>query len=389
VPVPVPPVFAIEGIVRDYAWGSTTVLQQLLGLPLDGRPAAELWLGAHPDDPSFAPELGISLDEVIAAEPGELLGAATLERFGPRLPFLLKLLAAEKSISMQVHPNLAQAREGYARENAAGLPAGAPERNYRDPNHKPELVCAVSDFEALCGFRPVADTLRLLDEWALPELEPIRELLAGPDGLRVAFTHLLTLPDPALVVTAVVKRAAEVEGGEWVGVARAVGLIDHDFPGDVGAALALLLNYLVLAPGEALYLGAGNVHAYLRGFCVEILANSDNVLRCALTPKHVDVEELLRVTDFSELAEPRWPARYEDRGLGFAAPVADFALHVLAGGAGVVHPGPSIVLCLDAALTVRADDTVVELGPGRAAFVRAGQSVGIDGPGRAFLATTG
>ncbi len=399
-----PPVFALAGVVRHYAWGSRTALPELLGVAPDGEPAAELWFGAHSDDPSPAPEHGSTLDALIAAEPQRLLGAATVDRFGPRLPFLLKVLAVETALSMQVHPTIEQARAGFAAEDAAGIPRDAPERNYRDANHKPELICALTPFEALCGFRPVEDTRRLLDAWAVPELTPVRDLLAGPDGLRSAFTYLITLTDPKPVAEAVAARAATVpDDDEWAGPARAVLVAAGDFPGDVGAALAVLLNYVRLEPGQAIFLAAGNVHCYLRGMGVEIMANSDNVLRCGLTPKHVDVDELLKITDFSPLAEPRWTADDDGSALTFHVPVPDFALSrvdltAAAGPYELDRAVPQIVLGTAGAGLVAAAADAVELTPGHAAFVAAAadgaadgaaEGATVHGAGRVFVATVG
>jgi mannose-6-phosphate isomerase len=394
--VPVPSVFAVAGVVRHYAWGSRTAIPQLLGVEPDGEPAAELWFGAHSDDPSPAPDHGSTLDAMIAAEPQQLLGAATVSRFGPRLPFLLKVLAVDKALSIQVHPTLSQARAGFAADDVAGVARDAPERNYRDANHKPELICALTPFEALCGFRPVADTVRLLDSWDVPELAPVRDLLGGPDGLRAAFTHLITRPDPTRLVQAVAARAATVaDDDEWAGPARAVRLAAGDFPGDVGAALVVLLNYVWLEPGQAIFLAAGNVHCYLRGMGVEIMANSDNVLRCGLTPKHIDVDELLKITDFSPLAEPRWPADAEGAGQTFRVPVADFALSRMdltaaAGPYELARDTPQIVLCTAGAGSVAAAAGRAELTPGHAAFVAAtAGAVAVHGAGRVFVAKLG
>lgn len=369
--------FPVEGVLRRYAWGSPTAIQRLLGEEPDGRPGAELWFGAHPDDPAATPDG--PLDARIAADPAGLLGPATAARFDGRLPFLLKILAADQALSIQVHPTLDQARAGFAAEDAAGIDRTAPNRNYRDPNHKPELLCALTPFEALCGFRPVERTRELLAELDLPELGFLAERLAGPDPLRSAFTAVLRHPDPAPLVTALAARVAGAESGPLHGVRLAT----TDFPGDVGAVLALLLNHVVLEPGEAIYLGAGNVHAYLRGVGVEIMANSDNVLRCGLTPKHVDVDELLKVTEFVELAEPRWP----DRRGHFAVPVPDFGLTRLTVDAptGLDDPGPVIVLGVEG--EVRVGD--VALPPGHAAFVPAGTPTTIGGAGLAFVATVG
>jgi mannose-6-phosphate isomerase len=395
-------VFTLHGVVRDYAWGSTTAIQRLLGIEPDGRPAAELWFGAHPGTPSAVAATGTTLDTLIAEDPLTLLGQPVLTRFGPRLPFLLKVLAADTALSLQVHPTCEQAHAGFAAEEAAGVVHDAPERNYHDDNHKPELLVALTDFDTLCGFRPVPDTLRLLADWDVPELAPVRDLLAGPDGLRAAFSYLLRLAEPAPMVRAVTERAGALgaETGEWGAVARSVRLCAEDFPGDRGVVLALLLNALRLAPGEAIYLGAGNPHAHLRGTAIEVLANSDNVVRCGLTAKHVDVPELLRVADFTELAEPRWPAE-EGISADFVVPVEDFRLSMIdldgyrkpgraSGSCAVGFTGPCIVLCLEGAARIDAGGAGVALTPGRAAYVRPREAAfTVRGAGRIVVATDG
>ncbi|WP_375499807.1 mannose-6-phosphate isomerase, class I [uncultured Jatrophihabitans sp.] len=375
-------VVRLEGALRRYDWGSPTAIPELLGVEPDGRPLAELWFGAHPDDPSTAPDHGATLDEIIAADPLQALGSSVVERFGERLPFLLKVLAADKALSIQVHPTREQAHAGFAAEDAAGVPRDDPNRNYRDPNHKPELICALTPFEALCGFRPVVETRALLTELAVPELEFLSAALAGPDPLRTAFTAVLEHDDAGSLVAAL---TAAAEGlGRHSDLARVVELTSTDFPGDVGVVLAVLLNYVRLDPGEAIYLGAGNVHAYLRGTGIEIMANSDNVLRCGLTGKHVDVAELLKVTDFSELPDPRWRAT---NGV-FAVPVPDFRLVPFAVD-GLVTLGddePWVVLCT--AGTVAVGGSV--LTPGYAAFVPAAdESVPVEGKGTVFAAAAG
>jgi mannose-6-phosphate isomerase len=372
-------VVALDGAIRDYEWGSHTAIQQLLGLEPNGRPAAELWFGAHPDDPSHAPAHDARLDDIIAADPERMLGADTVAEFGPRLPFLLKVLAADTALSIQVHPNRAQAEQGFAREDAAGIARDAPNRTYRDPNHKPELLCALTPFDALCGFRPVEATLALLASLDLPELAFVADLLRGPDPLRAAFTAVLTHDDPAPLVDAVAARAA----GASEGPLHAVRLAAEHFPHDVGLVLLLLLNYVRLVPGEAIFLGAGNVHAYLRGTGIEVMANSDNVLRCGLTPKHVDVPELLRITDFTPLAEPRWSSV----GGRFDVPVPDFSLTRLDVDepTGLDAGGPCIVLATSGSLSV--DD--VGVARGHAAFVPAGHRSTVSGTGQAFVATVG
>lgn len=419
--MPVPAVLTIDGVVRDYAWGSRTAIAALLGLEPDGSPAAELWFGAHPASPSPVQGRGAGLDQVIAADPDGLLGPAVVAEFGPRLPFLLKVLAADKALSIQVHPTLEQARAGFAAENRAGLTPDDPARNYRDDNHKPELLCALTPFTALCGFRSPEQTVELIDE--LPAqvgaaLAEVRAELAGPDpteALRAAFTRLLTLgPDERdelveQVVAgcrSVLTRYAPLD--TWadgsVGAARVVDLCAQDYPGDVGAVLSLLLNPLVLQPGEAIYLAPGNVHSYLRGTGIELMASSDNVLRCGLTDKHVDVPELLTITDFSSLSEPRWPADQEEAGAGFTVPAPEFSLHTVdlsTHGPVRLHPaGPAIVLCVGGASQITAGSVRLELPMGRAAFVPPSldgfelewigpDGFGLDGTGHVFVAGVG
>jgi mannose-6-phosphate isomerase len=323
-----------------------------------------------------------TLDKLIAAEPERLLGSSVVQTLGPQLPFILKVLAADTALSIQVHPNLAQARAGYAAEDARGLPRDAPQRNYKDANHKPELLCALTEFDALCGFRPVEATLRLLD---VLELAWLRDVLAG-DGLRAAFTALVSLVEPVPLVDAVVAGLPRLAGTEWAPFGDALTRVAHDFPGDIGIAEALLLNFVRLVPGEAIFLAAGNVHSYLSGTGVEIMANSDNVLRCGFTQKHVDVAELLRITDFAELAEPRWPAVDSV----FHVPVPDFALSVVDGAATLTDRVPRIVLPIEAPARIEAERAVVELDRGRAAFVAADEAaVSVRGTGRTFVAGTG
>ncbi|HWM03906.1 MAG TPA: mannose-6-phosphate isomerase, class I [Actinophytocola sp.] len=296
--------------VRPYAWGSRTTIAELLGRQVPApHPEAELWLGAHPGDPSaVVHEDGTerSLLELLAADPAGQLGPTVVDRWGDRLPFLLKVLAAEEPLSMQAHPSARQAAEGYAREERAGIPREAGNRNYPDPTAKPELLCALTEFHALAGFRSPARTVELLRAVETPALSAHVDLLAAQpnrEGLRALFTTWITLPQPAIdallpdLLDACVTHVKE--HGEFELECRTALELGERYPGDSGVLAGLLLNRLVLAPGEAIYLPAGNLHTYLHGTGVEVLANSDNVLRGGLTPKHVDVPELLRVLDFS------------------------------------------------------------------------------------------
>jgi mannose-6-phosphate isomerase len=350
---------ALEGVARPYAWGSPTAIPQLRGVPASGEPVAELW-------------------------------------FDEKLPFLLKILAADQALSIQVHPNLEQAQRGFAAEEALGIPRDAPHRNYRDANHKPELICALGQFDALVGFRPVAQTLEFFRALDVPELGPVAEALAGPDGLRAAFTMLLTLPEaerPQLVAQTLAGCQRLIgAGGEWWLAAQASVLAAEHFPRDIGVVIALLLNAIRLEAGEAIFLPAGNVHAYLRGIGVEIMANSDNVLRCGLTPKHVDVDEVLRISDFSELADPRCPSQpVTAHEKVFATSAADFELSMLTLGPDeITEPGthgPELLLCTEGAVTLEAGAEHLLLPPGRAVLLAAGLAARIRGVGTLFRAT--
>ncbi|MBV8929333.1 MAG: mannose-6-phosphate isomerase, class I, partial [Mycobacteriaceae bacterium] len=299
----------LRGAVRTYAWGSRTAIAELTGRPTPTpHPEAELWYGAHPGDPAWLQDGDgeRSLLDTVAADPDGQLGPVVRNRFGDCLPFLMKVLAADEPLSLQAHPNSRQALEGFEREEHAGVPINSPTRNYRDRSHKPELVVALSRFEAMAGFREADRTIDLMKALAVSDLDPYLGLLAGQcdaDGLRALFTTWITAPQPDLdvLVPAVIDGAINyVRSGarEFVAEAKTVLELGERYPADAGVLASLLLNRISLAPGEAIYLPAGNLHSYLHGVAVEVMANSDNVLRGGLTPKHVDVPELLRVLDF-------------------------------------------------------------------------------------------
>ena len=378
----------LEGVIRNYDWGSTSSIPSMLGCAEDGKPWAELWLGAHPSAPSLVGEPRTPLDELIAADPAGQLGPAVVDRFGS-LPFLFKVLAAAAPLSLQAHPSVPQAEAGYAREHAAGIPIDAPNRSFRDRFHKPELICALTDFHALCGFRDPVVTLDVLATIDTSALDPIRDRLAAAsavDGLGPLLEHLLTLPaaDSAALVAPVVA-ACGAPGPDRHADARAMAAaLGERYPGDAGVVIALLLNLVHLKPGEALFLGAGNLHAYLGGTGVEIMANSDNVLRGGLTTKHIDIPTLLEVVDARPI-EPAVQRPVAVEGLApYDTPVPEFALERLDLDGPVAVSGPAILLCTDGAADVGsfslergaaawlpAADGVVELR-GRGTVYRAG-----------------
>ncbi|GGX17003.1 mannose-6-phosphate isomerase, class I [Streptomyces malachitofuscus] len=377
----------LDNTIRPYAWGSTTAIPHLLGTEPTGEPQAEMWMGAHPGAPSRT-DRG-TLVEVIDADPQRELGPDTVAKFGPRLPFLLKLLAAGAPLSLQVHPDLTQAKEGYADEERRGVPVTAPHRNYKDANHKPELVCALTEFDGLCGFRDPLRAAELLDGLGVDSLKPYVDLLhAHPEeaALREVLTAILTA-DPEEMARTVTETAAACDrlGGPYAPYAD----VAHHYPGDPGVIAAMLLNHVRLQPGEALFLGAGVPHAYLDGLGVEIMANSDNVLRCGLTPKHVDVPELLRIVRF-EARDPGVlrPEAGPDGEEVYETPIDEFRLsrYVLPEG-GATHDltlaTPQILLCT--AGSVRSGEQ--ELTPGRSVFVPAGEQAHVSGTGTLFRAT--
>ncbi|MFI6491854.1 mannose-6-phosphate isomerase, class I [Streptomyces sp. NPDC050564] len=377
----------LDNTIRPYAWGSTTAIPQLLGVEPTGEPQAEMWMGAHPGAPSRTARG--PLNEVIGEDPEQELGRGAVAKFGPRLPFLLKVLAAGAPLSLQVHPNLEQAKEGYEDEERRGVPIDAPHRNYKDANHKPELICALTEFDGLCGFRTPDEAAELLAGLDVDSLKPYVDLLhAHPEdaALREVLTAVLSADpeDMARTVTEATAACARL-GGAYAPYAD----LAHHFPGDPGVIAAMLLNYVQLQPGEALFLGAGVPHAYLNGLGVEIMANSDNVLRCGLTPKHVDVPELLRVVRF-EAGDPGVlrPEASPDGEEVYATPIDEFRLSrfVLAEGAAprdLTRATPQILLCT--AGSVRADG--ITLAPGQSVFVPAGEKAEASGNGTIFRAT--
>ncbi|MGP4052859.1 mannose-6-phosphate isomerase, class I [Streptomyces sp. 2A115] len=377
----------LDNTIRPYAWGSTTAIPRLLGVEPTGEPQAEMWMGAHPGAPSRTARG--PLTEVIDAAPERELGPEAVAKFGPRLPFLLKILAAGAPLSLQVHPNLAQAKEGYEDEELRGVPIDAPHRNYKDANHKPELICALTEFDGLCGFRPPLEAADLLAALEVDSLKPYVDLLhAHPEeaALREVLTAVLSADREEMAATVTEAAAACSRLG---GAHAPYADLAHHYPGDPGVIAAMLLNHVRLQPGEALFLGAGVPHAYLNGLGVEIMANSDNVLRCGLTPKHVDVPELLRIVRF-EASGPGVlrPEASPDGEEVYETPIDEFRLsrYALPEGApahDLTRRTPQILLCT--AGSVQAGEHT--LAPGQSVFVPAGERAEVSGTGSVFRAT--
>lgn len=387
--------YEIDNVLRTYAWGSTTAIAGLLNRPESGGPEAELWIGAHPDSPSVATRpdgTTVPLDELIAGDPGHFLGDASVAAFGPRLPFLAKVLAAAKPLSLQVHPSLEQARAGFARENGQGVPADAPHRKYRDDNHKPEMIFALTPFDSLCGFREPAKSrdvflhlagclelsgsgvpqilTQVIDDLSLPEEDAalrtaFQRLIAGGEGVQEATSR---------VIEALTSGAPMAPHQPELSTVLS---LNSEYPGDPGVLISLLLNRLSLQPGEAVYLPAGKVHAYLHGLGVEVMASSDNVLRGGLTPKFVDVPELLKTVVFESVGVPMLRAEVSELGQElYQPPFQEFQLQrieLLPDGAPVplAQSGAAVIIVVQGSVYLDSPKGDLRLGRGGSAFLPA------------------
>ncbi|MCL2594574.1 MAG: mannose-6-phosphate isomerase, class I [Promicromonosporaceae bacterium] len=366
----------LDNVVQRYDWGSPEAIPGLLGVKPDGDPWAELWLGGHESAPSrvIDPATGTSgasldLPTLIRREPTAMLGQRVTDEFGPRLPYLLKVLAAGRALSLQVHPLPHQAREGFNRENAAGIPLDSPLRSFHDEQHKPEMVIALSQFEALAGFRTpraILSVLTGLDGDLVSAVIAQLRLARSDASLRSAFRLLLDARGKAATSGDIERTVASAErlvaaDAEHANAYQTVIDLSQQHPGDPGAIASLLLNRVSLAPGESIFIPAGEVHAYLDGLGIEVMASSDNVLRAGLTHKHVDEAALVRCTSFTPKL-PVIPRIYRVgsrwRATIYRAPTAEFAITLADVDATESAPlppqGPRIVMCLDGMVTLRA-----------------------------------
>ncbi len=385
----------LEPARQQYAWGSTAAIPALLGVADDGAPWAEAWYGSHPAGPARVAG-GDVLSTLIEAEPERLLGEDIIWRFGRRLPFLLKLIAPEQPLSLQVHPSQAQAAEGYALEEEAGIALDHPSRNYKDTNHKPEMVLALTRFQAVAGFRAprrAVEVLAGLDSVLARRMRRTLRLNPTRYGIRQVFSDVVsasTRPTPEEISDLVAEIAARFEAGTSpsLRVDSNVLKMAVTFPGDPGIAAALLLNPVTLQPGEALFVPAGSVHAYISGLGVEVMASSDNVLRAGLTAKHIDVPEMLTCVDYVAAPPVRPAPEYLSRATrAYYAPVDDFELMVTTvvaadGRLPVPGRGPRILLAVEGAMTLVTQADTQTLAQGEAVFVGADEHrLSVEGEG--------
>jgi mannose-6-phosphate isomerase len=373
--------------VMAYAWGSRDGIAALQGRPRAEEAEAELWMGAHPLAPSRleGQALALGLDALIAADPVRVLGADCVERFGPRLPFLLKVLSADRPLSLQVHPDAEQARRGFAAEEAASIDRSAPTRCYRDPYAQHEMLVALTDFQVLQGFRPARAAATALESLGIARLRPLVDALNAGTPTGEAFLALLDWPDDDRAALVDEVRAAP-------GVPDLLVQLAGEYPGDPGVVGALLLNEFTLRPWQGLFVRPGQIHAYLRGTGVEILGGSDNVIRGGLTAKHVSTADLRVILDLDaapphiiELAEVRGGAE------GWPVPQPEFALtrYLVGAPATLESRGPSVLLCVEGVVEISDGDDAVSIGPGESAFAYAGAGLTVSGAGLVVRATPG
>ncbi len=364
--------------IQGYDWGSHDALTTLFGIPNPaGKPQAELWMGAHPNGCSEVTLAGNvqRLSTLIERAPAAVLGDATVARFGS-LPFLFKVLCAEKALSIQVHPSKAQAEAGFAKEEAAGIDPKAANRNYKDPNHKPELVFALTPYQAMNGFRAIPAILALFDRMGLPALAELTEALRQSQdeaGLQHFFHQLLVLEGTRKeeALAGLLAYAAAHQDEETFALITSLAA---QYPGDVGLFSPLLLNVVTLQPGQAMFLDACTPHAYVRGTGLEIMANSDNVLRAGLTPKYIDVAELLDCTrclpkpDDQILLAPHLDGAVQH----FEVPVPDFTFSVYpAGEHALTTASAEILFAIDGSAILKQGEQSLRLEKGQSAFVPA------------------
>lgn len=359
----------IENSARQYAWGSETLLADLQGREPSGQPEAEIWFGTHPVSPARVSETGEALSELI--EP---------------LPFLVKFLAAAEPLSIQAHPDRARAEKRFAEENAAGIALDDPARLYRDANHKPELLVAITDFAALCGFRPIAEAVDEIESLAIaaPELEELVRALEG-GGYKAAVEWAFAHPEltDRLDASRCLSRRR----------ARLIEELCERYPADAGVLVSLLLNLVQLAPGEAIYLPAGNPHSYLQGLGVEVMAASDNVLRGGLTKKHVAVKELLAVLDYRELHDAKLAPRELSAGIAELISTEDFQVYELKPSAtnliaDLELRAAAIVVCTAGTISISTSlDQLLEISQGEAAYLGGeARLFSVAGSGTGYLA---
>ncbi|MCG9561221.1 mannose-6-phosphate isomerase, class I [Vibrio chagasii] len=378
--------FKLDNVIQNYAWGSKDSINQLFGIVNPNQePQAEIWMGAHPNGCSKVGDTGESLSHMIDENKIDVLGGYTAARFG-ELPFLFKVLAAETPLSIQVHPNKPKSELGFERENALGIPLNASNRNYKDPNHKPELVYALTFYKAMNGFRPIDDIIALFEEADIPSLAIELNILKAnvdSDSLKSFFSAIMSLEGDRKASALNELYAAHARPAKTVMGREALQYsieFKQYYPGDIGLFAPLMLNTVELAPGEAMFLFAETPHAYVQGTGLEIMANSDNVLRAGLTPKYIDVPELIDNTIFEPIKpeDIRLKPVLKEGKMSYPIPVDDFGFDILSAtdeSKSQYLRSAEILFCVEGEATVTSEGRSVSLKPGESVFVSSNSSV--------------
>ncbi|EHH0804278.1 mannose-6-phosphate isomerase, class I [Vibrio vulnificus] len=373
-------IFKLENVIQNYVWGSQTAITELFGIDNPEQvPQAEIWMGTHPNGCSKLAHTGMLLSDFIQSDPANVLGDYTVERFGD-LPFLFKVLSAEKPLSIQVHPSREKAIEGYQKENLQGLQLTDSSRNYKDDNHKPELVYALTFYKAMNGFRTIEEIVSLFDQAKVETLRvDLEKLILQPTstGLKAFFDVVMNLSAErkqralAELLQAVDQPAKTAKAREAFELIKE---FRQDYRDDIGLFSPLLLNIVELEPGEAMFLHAETPHAYVKGTGLEIMANSDNVLRAGLTPKHMDIAELIANTNFISTDRDKLilkPFNIENK-TAYPIPVEDFSFEIVNVETTERRQyvrSAEILFCIEGNCAIRHGSDVVTIAAGESVFV--------------------
>lgn len=390
----------LYGTIQHYPWGTKNYIPEIIGIAPDGRPHAEYWLGAHPSSPSALGRNRIALDKHLTQHPEEL-GEKALAVFGPQLSFLMKILSAEQPLSIQTHPSRSQAEDGFARQDAENIPLNSPRRIYRDPWPKPELIIALTEFHALSGFREPKQTMELFDGLGVADrLTSVIGPLAAREGssaLAEVFLDILSLGEERQHLVDEVCAAAvnhRNNTGALGDFARTAIELDSFFPGEPGILAALLLNRITLKPGETLFMNPGQLHAYIKGTGIEVMGNSDNVIRGGLTKKHIDINELVQVVEFTS----RTPeiSRGVPMGPGleiYRTPCKEFQTwRITPSSSSIALPrtdSARILVTIGGAVRLMSNTDTLDLASGESAYLPAEKEIYVTGSGQVYMSACG
>lgn len=386
--------YKMENNVQKYEWGTSDFIANLLGITKDDEiPWAELWMSAHEKAPSFLPEIQLSLNRAITNNPNEFLGKSIAEEYDNKLPYLFKILSAEKPLSIQAHPNLEQAKRGYERENKEGIDLTNFIRNYKDDNHKPELICALTEFHAMCGFRPATEIIDYFTQInlknSLSEFSDF-EKNPSPENWKQVLREILKADvEKKLHILNILTGNLHILNDQYIRGWLSKLLIQY--PNDIGVLSPLFLNTFILKPGEAIFLKAGILHAYLKGTGIEIMANSDNVLRGGLTPKNIDVKELVSILNW-EMEKPKIQSYDSNQEVTtYQIPIKEFSLKRvnLSGELALDNNEPTMIIVIDGNLVVCSENESMSISQGDSIFIVSdAKKVNLSGDALLFIAST-